>query len=134
MGQEFNLSIHPKEAPYKSEYLVDFIFWDDGYGPRLACECQWLHWRNSGIGGIKWAFDKLRGVKSDLKVFIFDADFEVESIFRSFLVDIALHYTTEQYMFIQFDQSKTKAVTWKPLRNGVHQLEDIVFKPHKTDE
>jgi len=133
LGKDFNLKIRPTDGPYKGEYLVDFVLWDEGYGPRLACECQWLHWRHPGKEGVGWAFDKLRGVKSDLKVLVFDADFEVESIFRSYLLGIALHYTTEQYIFVQFDDSKAKAFSWTPLHNGVHRRKEIVFELHKAN-
>jgi hypothetical protein len=129
VGKAFNLKIYPENSPYKGEYLVDFMLWDESYGPRLACECQWLHWRNPGTSGIEWAFNKLRGVKSDLKVLVFDADTEVESIFRSYLVETALHYPSEQYLFVQFDRSESKVFSWKPVRHGAHLPEEIVFTP-----
>jgi hypothetical protein len=31
--------LFPKAGPYKGEYLVDFIIFDQGYGPRIAIEC-----------------------------------------------------------------------------------------------
>lgn len=49
------------------EYLVDFMLMDGILGPRIACESELGRIRN-----IDWALDKLRGVKSDIKILLFE--------------------------------------------------------------
>jgi len=66
--------IYPPDKCYTAEYLCDFTLFEDGYGRRIACESQWSHWAHSQLIDMKWAFDKLRGVKADIKIFIFEGE------------------------------------------------------------
>jgi YD repeat-containing protein len=62
-----------RERPYAGEYLLDFVLWETGYGPRILCESQWQHLFGQ-LEAIEWAFDKLRGVKGDIKVLIYERE------------------------------------------------------------
>ena len=64
--------IHPLDKCYAGEYLCDFTVFEKGYGCRIACESQWLTWRSNDQADLEWAFDKLRGVKGDIKIFVFE--------------------------------------------------------------
>ncbi len=57
------------------EYLVDFMLMDDRLGPRTAFESDF-----GDISRIDLAFDKLRGMKSDIKVLILESDFAPEDL------------------------------------------------------
>jgi hypothetical protein len=69
--REKGWKIFPPVKCYLGEYHCDFMLFEDGYGCRVACESQWQTFR-SNADELKWAFDKLRGVKSDMKLFIFE--------------------------------------------------------------
>lgn len=73
VASEQGWKIFPEERCYAGEYLCDFTLFDPDYGCRIACESQWNHTGGAGhVDVLGWAFDKLRGVKSDLKLFVFE--------------------------------------------------------------
>ena len=80
--------IYPNAKVKKGEYLCDFMLFEQGYGPRIACESQWWHTWGDHYDKLQWSFDKLRGVKGDIKVFIFEGESQQwEMIRREYLAD-----------------------------------------------
>lgn len=132
--------LYPESQPYKGEYLVDFILFEDDYGPRIACESQWSHWRRDPKESIDWAFDKLRGVKADVKLLLYEwerkpddgnPDEPIRKIFTSYLSNNALITNSEAFAFIQYDGDTPYAYWWKPTRSGRHSEYEVNFKKIK---
>ncbi|MBS1821698.1 MAG: hypothetical protein JST61_06950 [Acidobacteria bacterium] len=122
----------PKSGKVKGEYLTDFSLCDEYIGYRIACESEW-----GGFDRIKWAFDKLRAVKADLKILIFEEPHtkddalpkRIEEEFSSSLAMSGHHHPGhEVYLFIQFDQDKSKLFFWEPTTSGPSSQKDIRFE------
>jgi hypothetical protein len=119
--------IYPDTVAKRGEYLCDFMLFEKGYGPRIACESQWWHSWGNPYGKLDWSFDKLRGVKADVKIFIYEGELKrCEKIYRSYLSDNALLSPNEAFLFLKFDE-EFKASWWKPSRQGVHRADEIIF-------
>lgn len=113
------------------EYLVDFMLMDETFGPRIACESELGSARN-----IDWALDKLRGVKSDVKILVFEDDFaqegglppRVAELARQYLANFGHYLSSEYFLFIQLSQNACKCFLWSPPSRGPFQEEEIVFR------
>jgi hypothetical protein len=132
------LALYPEKGPYKGEYHLDFTIWQDGYGPLVGIECQWLHWRQKDpLNCFRWAFDKLQGVKCDLKILIFDwkglnskrLPREVEKELHTSMCKYQMNLLSEHYLLIWFSWSEFEVFEWKPLRTGKHSPEEVIFSP-----
>ena len=123
----------PKHPPtggkVKGEYLTDFSLCDDELGYRIACESEW-----GGYKSIEWAFDKLRAVKADTKILIFQDRHNVngrlpDRIQRLFTTNFAKcahhHPGHETYLFIQFQGNKPRLFVWTPSECGPCDVNDI---------
>ena len=119
-------ALWPQKGPYKGEYLLDFVLWESGYGPRILCESQWHH-GFSAIGAIDWAFDKLRCVKGDIKVLIYEVSEQpngsqppdtVAEIVTGYLKELALLSNEEAFLLLNFNDHQKWAHWWKPVSSG----------------
>lgn len=128
-------ALWPQKGPYKGEYLLDFVLWESGYGPRILCESQWQH-RFSAYGAIDWAFDKLRCVKGDIKVLIYEVSEQpngsqppdtVSKIVTNYLKDLALLSDEEAFLLLNFNSHQKWAHWWKPTSSG--RPTEIRFSP-----
>ena len=117
--------IHPAEKCYLGEYHCDFMLFEAGYGCRLACESQWQTHRST-VGELKWAFDKLRGVKSDVKLFIFEGTDSWQDDIREYLDGYAQLDTVETFIFLRWNHKHFERFWWKPIVSGV---QPETFKP-----
>ncbi len=127
-------TLYPSGEPIKGrvagEYLVDFCLFDPTRGCRIACESEW-----GDIGRIDWGFDKLRSVKADLKILIFQASHDAVSesteIFeriKSYLCASHHHHPGHEfYLFLQFDEDQAKLFIWEPTTTGPY--DEIVIEP-----
>jgi hypothetical protein len=74
-------------------------------------------------------FDKLRGVKADIKVMIYECQSDdLEGKFRSYLADCALIGPDEAFLFVKFDGQRASAFWWKAERKGPFDKTEIAFK------
>jgi hypothetical protein len=123
----------PKTCPTggkaKGEYLTDFALYDDKIGNRIACESEW-----EGIQKIQWAFDKLKGVKGDLKILVFQEGFtadgtlpaNVDDLLRQGLANSGHHHPGHEfYLFIQFDREQSRLYLWEPLSSEPLNVSEI---------
>ena len=126
LAQAKKWTLYPGKQPYKGEYLLDFVLWEENYGPRVVCESQWQH-RISGMPAIDWAFDKLRGVKGDIKVLIFECPMKgdatrppdnVMRIVEPYLKELSLLSDGEAFLLLHFANKGKRAHWWKPTRQG----------------
>jgi hypothetical protein len=122
--------IYPNAKAKKGEYLCDFMLFEQGYGPRIACECQWLHRWGNHYDKLQWSFDKLIGVKGDIKVFIFEEEEsqQWEMIRQAYLAGYALLSPDEAFLILKLDGG-FQASWWKPSRPGAHRQDEITFEP-----
>jgi hypothetical protein len=119
--------IYPEEKCYKGEYLCDFTLFEEGYGCRIACESQWSFGIGDNNAKVDWAFDKLRGVKSDLKLFIFEgSENEWPTIRDNYLKDYAQLSVDEAFLILHWQKDHFIKSWWQPKKNG--QQEDICFE------
>jgi len=130
---------HPKSrsSGRGGEYLVDFILLENGYGPRIAVECEWQFWRKDALRSIDWAFDKLRGVKSDIKLLIHEwrvpptaggPDQKLRERIVQYISDYELISPNEAFVFLQYNGGAAYAYWWKPRRAGSHKKNEIKFE------
>ena len=140
LAEERNLAIHPTEGPYKGEYHLDFTLWEEGFGPIVGVESQWLHWRQKDpLDSVGWAFDKLQGIKCDLKVFIFDWDGlnarklppKIVQRLRDSMCEYQMNSTSEHYVLIWFSGPYSEVFEWRPIRTGKHSPRELTFSPWK---
>jgi len=117
--------IFPPEKCYLGEYHCDFMLFEDNYGCRLACESQWQTFK-SNVCDLQWAFDKLRGVKSDVKLFIFEATDTWKDDIREYLEGYAQLDPVETFVFMRWNQNRWERSWWKPAFAGVQTEE---FRP-----
>jgi hypothetical protein len=121
--------LHPEERPYRGEYLTDFMLFEDDYGPRVACESQWWHIRSVHEDKLDWAFDKLRGVKADVKLFICEGELSaINAIAKKYLSNYALISSSEAFLTMTFNHGQPAAFSWLPKREGVHKPSEIAFE------
>ncbi len=112
------------------EYLVDFMLMDETFGPRIACESEL-----GGIESIEWALDKLRGVKSDVKILLFEDDFAKEGglppriaeLTKQYLAGFGHYLPSEHFLFVQLSRNQCKCFLWSPPSRGPLGREEIVF-------
>lgn len=117
--------IFPPVKCYLGEYHCDFMLFEEGYGCRLACESQWQTFR-SNADELKWAFDKLRGVKSDVKLFVFEGpDTWVDDI-REYLEGYAQLDPVETFVFMRWNRDHWERSWWEPTVAG---LQTQAFDP-----
>jgi hypothetical protein len=117
-----NWKIYPPEKCYKGEYLCDFTLFEDGYGCRIACESQWSFGIGDNNSKVDWAFDKLRGVKSDIKLFIFEgSDDEWPTIRDSYLLDNAQLSINEAFLILHWRNNQFIKSWWQPKENGIQK-------------
>jgi hypothetical protein len=141
--QEFRLKygwmLYPEAPPnggkVKGEFLTDFALFDGRIGCRIACESEW-----GNLGRVQWAFDKLRSVKADLKILIFQdghangnkLSIHFESLFKESLSMCAHHHPGHEiYLFIQFDREEANLFLWEPTSNGPFSKEQIQIEQIK---
>ena len=109
------------------------MLFQKGYGPRIACESQWWHSWGDHYGKLDWSFDKLRGVKADIKVFIYEGEpHQWEEIRQRYLADYALLSPDEAFLLLTFNK-RFQASWWKPSRPGVHRVDEITFEAIALD-
>ena len=129
-------SLYPRElgegsGRTKGEYLVDFMLMDRSIGPRIACESEL-----GKIRDIDWAFDKLRGVKADVKVLLFEFDFTDDSKLPPTVGDIVTGYLSkhghflpdEHFLLIQLTGDKARSFVWSPAQRGPYHANEIKFR------
>lgn len=117
--ERYRWSINPKERCYVGEYLCDFTLHEEGYGCRVACESQWQHWNGSHQAGLEWAFDKLRGVKSDVKLFVFEGtEEEWQGVINAYLTNYAQLSPSEAYLSLRWQGNQFVTSWWKPKQDG----------------
>lgn len=124
--------IYPERQPYKGEYLLDFVLFEEGYAPHIVCESEWLTPKSNEYKDILWDFDKLRMVKRDIKVMIYEwpeGDGRLEDALKGYLKDIQLLSTEEAFLFLNFDHGKPSAHWWQPEKSGKQDKNKIFFKP-----
>jgi hypothetical protein len=132
IARKNHLQLHPKDRPYKGEYLVDFVLFDGGRGPIFACESQLWFWRRDikgHLSDIDWAFDKLMGVKSNVKMLLFEYEFEsdgrlpkrLSSKFEAYLLSYERHVIGEHYLFVQVSGGDSRVFEWKATRTSGHK-------------
>ena len=125
-GQEDAQKWHLYPNATEGEYLADFMLLEDGYGPRIACESE-LAPRG---GDVEWDFDKLRGIKADIKVLIHQCDSkELMDKLKTYLADNALITRDEAYLLVKLCRDKTESHWWKPEREGPFTATEINFQP-----
>ena len=96
--------IYPQERKCLGEYLCDFMLIQSDYGCRIACESQWQHSSRKYRGDLDWAFDKLRGVKSDIKLFIFEGTRDQwQGIADLYLRDNTQLSTREAFLLLRWE-------------------------------
>lgn len=130
-----NWSLYPKEpgkgpGRAKGEYLADFLLMDETYGPRIACESEL-----GDSGKLDWSFDKLRGLKADIKMFIFEMDFTdtgrlpvaVDEMVRVYLADHGHFLPNEHFLLVQLSSNMTRCFHWEPSTRGPYKAKDIEF-------
>jgi len=111
--------IFPEEKPYRGEYLCDFMLFEIEYGCRIACESQWW-WDTDPLHGLEWAFDKLRGVKSDLKLFIYEGnDGDLESLVSKYLERNAQIAKGELFLALRWSKDHFENHFWIAPLDGV---------------
>jgi hypothetical protein len=118
-AQTENWKIYPEERPYKGEYLCDFMLFEDGYGCRIACESQWYFRIGDNNAKVDWAFDKLRGVKADIKLFVFEgADLEWRGICEGYLEENAQLSVKEAFLILYWKDGDFIKSWWQPQCDG----------------
>ncbi len=134
------LKLYPEEGPYRGEYHLDFTIWEEGYGPLVCIESQWLHWsQKDPLNAFGWAFDKLQGLKCDLKVLVFDWEGldsqrlprKLEQRLRVSMCGYQMNSLDEHYLLIWFSGSDSRVFEWKPLRREKHSPKDVTFRPRR---
>jgi hypothetical protein len=112
----------PTYGKAKGEFLTDFALFDERFGNRVICESEW-----GNIGRIQGAFDKLREVKGDLKIIVFQFKFEgerrlpdkLERLFKQSLASSGHHHPGHEfYLFIQFEGDESRLFLWEPISSG----------------
>ncbi|HTU49249.1 MAG TPA: hypothetical protein VMF56_01575 [Acidobacteriaceae bacterium] len=117
--------LRPENGGTKGHYLVDFILFDKAYGPRIACESEW----GPGWRGVVWDFEKLAGVKSDIKVMIHECrSEELLDRLKDAISGNALISPSEAFLIIGFEGEKSQAHWWIPDRNGPFAIREIDFQ------
>jgi hypothetical protein len=114
----------------KGEYLADFMLMDDKFGPRIACESEL-----GNIGKIDWSFDKLRGVKADIKILIFEMTFtddamlpeSVSKMISGYLANHAHFLPNEYFLLLQLSGNKTRSFVWEAIERGPYTVDQIRF-------
>ena len=93
---------------------------------------------NPELGGnrnIDWALDKLRGVKSDIKILLFEEDFaqegglppKIAELARQYLANFGHYLPSEHFLFLQLSQNKCKCFLWSPPSRGPLRKEEVFF-------
>ncbi len=120
--------IFPAVKCYLGEYHCDFMLFEEGYGCRLACESQWQTFK-SDPGELKWAFDKLRGVKSDVKLFVFEGLDTWTDDLREYLEGYAQLDPVETFVFMRWNHDHWERFWWKPALAGLQteSFNPVVF-------
>ena len=134
IAEEEKWKRYPEGETKAGEFLLDFVLWQLGYGPRVVCESEWLTHYSSETKDIEWDFDKLRMVKGDIKVMIYEwaeDDGRLEEALKGYLKDIQLLSTEEAFLFLNFDHGKPSAHWWQPEKSG--RQDEIVFKRINLD-
>jgi hypothetical protein len=122
--EEEGWDIYPDNRCYAGEYLCDFMLFEKGYGCRIACESQWANWTGKGNQDLHWAFDKLRGVKSDIKLFIFEGSAEHwKKAIDEYLMNNAHVSANEAYVALHwnFETKEFEKSWWKPRIGGIQR-------------
>ena len=128
ISKQYGWKIFPEIKCYAGEYLCDFTLHEDGYGCRIACESQWEHWKGNHQSDLDWAFDKLRGVKSDIKLFIFEGTEEQwRKVIQDYLQDYEQLSTREAYVALRYQVDRFVTSWWTPKHDG-KQTEPIQFE------
>ena len=118
----------PRLGRVKGEFLNDFAVFDSYRGCRIACESEW-----GGINDVSWAFDKLRAVKADIKLLIFQEKHlgtELSpahlKVFREYLAPSHHHVPgREFYLFLQYEGDKAQTFLWEPACIGPLEVDSI---------
>lgn len=109
----------PTEKPCKGEYLCDFMVFEPNYGCRIACESQWDHGSDQAWA-LDWAFEKLRGVKSDIKLFIYEGKpTALDVIAQKHLVNYAQLDPHEVFLALRWNKPSFEARWWTPATKGL---------------
>ncbi|HZL27491.1 MAG TPA: hypothetical protein VFC39_13280 [Acidobacteriaceae bacterium] len=121
----------PKKGRVAGEFMTDFALFDNKRGFRIACESEW-----GDLDHIDWAFDKLRAVKAEIKILVFQRGHgstdllseEVAKRIRPYLAKCGHHHAKHEfYLFIQFDGDNAKLFIWEPTEDGPFEVEQIEF-------
>lgn len=112
--------LYPETKAKLGEFLCDFMLFEDGYGPRVACESQWWHSWGKHADKLGWAFDKLVGVKADIKVFIYEGNEQQwAAVKNEYLKNYALLSTAEAFLVLHWDGHRFHCSWWQPTKSGV---------------
>jgi hypothetical protein len=118
-------TLYPQGGGTSGHYLVDFILFDKAYGPRIACESEW----GRGWQDVVWDFDKLVGVKSDVKVLIHECGSkELMGGLKDAISGNALISSSEAFLVVGFEGEKSQAHWWIPDGSGPFAIKDIDFQ------
>jgi hypothetical protein len=132
-----NWDLYPKTKPVKGrvagEYMTDFAL-IDGRGYRIACESQW----GEGLDQIDWAFDKLRAVKAEIKILIFERKHDssgqmpadVSNMVKGYIAECGNHHAGHEfYLFLQFSGDMAKLYIWEPSQLDGYDIDSIDIQP-----
>lgn len=136
LANEKGWVLYPRKKPLHKgraagEFLLAFTVFDPDRGCRIACESDW-----GDAPGVNWAFDKLRAIKSDIKVLIFERAHigeglpsKLRSTFADYLAKSHHHSAKREfYLLVQFDHGKCRAFIWEPQDTGPVNVEEINFE------
>lgn len=116
---QYGWTISPADRCYAGEYLCDFMLFEPGYGCRIACESQWMHWGREHQPTLGWAFHKLRGVKADVKLFVFEgSDQEWLNVQETYLRNYEQLSRSETFLALRWQKDAFKRSIWSPIRDG----------------
>jgi hypothetical protein len=111
------------------EFMTDFALFDKSRGFRIACESEW-----GALDRIDWAFDKLRSVKAEIKILIFERThesgptlpLEVHKIVTEYLAECGNHHVDHEfYLFVQISGDQAKLFLWEPKMLDGYKAESI---------
>jgi hypothetical protein len=100
---------------------------------------QWQH-GSDAMQAIDWAFDKLRLVKGDIKVLIYEVANQPEGtqlprpvgkVVTEYLMELSLLSTDEAFLFLNFNRQEKWTHWWQPNYSG--KPSQILFAPIRLD-
>jgi len=133
-GWEMYPATKPVKGRVAGEFMTDFALFERGRGYRIACEGQW----GANLESIDWAFDKLRSVKAEIKILLFEREHEheprlpndVDAMVREYLAECGNHHADHEfYLFLQFSGRHAKLFIWQPKQIDGYTAESVNIEP-----